>query len=91
METPNKPVPLGCAVVTVGVILLGFAVTCFYGAHTAFAKHPPLEGTGRYFMRLGIAFLVPSVLTVGWGTWRVLSRLGVKKGDRTRFGDSWTD
>ena len=76
---------------TIGVILLGFAVTCFYCTHAAFAKHPPLTHTGRYFLKVGIVFLVPSILMIAWGTWRVLSRLGVKKADRTRFGDSWTD
>ena len=91
MTVPDKPVPLGCVVVTVGLLLLGFSGVCFYGAHTAFAKHPPLTEAGRYLRNIGIAFLVPAVLIIGWGTWRVLSRLGVKKEDRERFGKSLTD
>ena len=85
----DKPVPLGCVVFTVGLLLLGFACYMFYGAHLAFSQDPPKIETGKSLRSMGIACLVPTVLALVWGVWRVIVRLNVK--DKTRFGDSWTD
>ena len=91
VDVPDKPVPLGCVVVTMGLLFTAFAIVAFYGSHLAFSKDPPRIETGRTLRSYGIAFLVPAILMVAWGTWRVLSRLNVKAGDRGRFGNSWTD
>jgi hypothetical protein len=85
----DKPVPLGCVVFTVGLLLLGFACYMFYGAHLAFSKDPPLIETGKHLRSVGFTCLIPTVLALVLGVWRVIARLSVK--DKSRFGNSLTD
>ena len=87
----NKPVPVGCVVVTIGLMLLIAACIAFYYSHAAFSKNPPLLESGKALRIYGIAFITPAVLMIAWGIIRVLARLNVKKADRGRFGTSLTD
>jgi hypothetical protein len=87
----NKPVPVGCVMVAIGLIMLIPACIAFYYSHAAFSRNPPLLESGRALRIYGIAFITPAVLMVAWGIIRVLARLNVKKEDRGRFGTSLTD
>ena len=88
---PDKSVPLGCVAMTLGVLFTTFSVLALYCSHIAFSKVPPDARTGKTLMLHGWICLVPAVLMLAWGAWRILSRLNVRERDRNRFGRSLTD
>ena len=70
---PDKPTPFGCVIGLLGLFPAVFSAVCFWGAHRAFGKEPPLAETGKKLILWGIISLIPAFLGIGFFIFRLIT------------------